>query len=398
MSDPDFRLGEDGEIEYQYDSAADDFKPKGKPRRYRTVQLPLRVVVPLVAILLCSAVFGLVVNYQFALCDFRVLCFSEGNYWMLPINYVPALPFNEARIIRSSSYDSINDIRTTAVYTVTPASYTQPACDTIAETGKEMIIFDSGDGDNAELFMLHSDGTGLCRLTTNLIEENNPQVSPDGQQILFNSNRADAFESDLFVLNINTGVISNVTNSLNRSDVGGRWSPDGKQIAFEALADRLWDHQDIFVINADGSGRRSLLPDKNSSWDSSPVWSPDGKQIAFISDQLMDGKHDLYLMNADGSNVRAMNVAAPPVYGPTWLPDGEQIMLFNEQGRWLFNLADMSTQQLPSTGWKRHFLSPDGSQFVYISEGDLYIQDVDRPDLFNRLTYGLDISAIAGWR
>ena len=72
------------------------------------------------------------------------------------------------------------------------------------------------------------------------------------------------------------------------------WSPDGSRIAFESFRDR---NHEIYVMNADGSDVIQLTD--NRGFDRSPAWSPDGSRIAFDSDR--DGNDEIYVMNADGS-------------------------------------------------------------------------------------------------
>jgi Tol biopolymer transport system component len=50
-------------------------------------------------------------------------------------------------------------------------------------------------------------------------------------------------------------------------------------------------------MNADGSGQINLT--NNPAADDVPSWSPDGRRIAFASDR--DGNREIYVMNADGS-------------------------------------------------------------------------------------------------
>jgi TolB protein len=75
---------------------------------------------------------------------------------------------------------------------------------------------------------------------------------------------------------------------------------------------------DIYVVNANGSGLRRLTSNPANDFD--PAWSPDGRMIAFRSER--DGNTEIYVMAADGSAQR--NVSHDPTedWGPTWSPDG----------------------------------------------------------------------------
>jgi TolB protein len=58
-------------------------------------------------------------------------------------------------------------------------------------------------------------------------------------------------------------------------------------------------NQDVFVVNADGSGLVNLSLDP--SRDLSPAWSPAGDHIAFVSDR--SGTRDIFTINADGTGL-----------------------------------------------------------------------------------------------
>jgi len=73
---------------------------------------------------------------------------------------------------------------------------------------------------------------------------------------------------------------------LARDGESPSWSPDMWHIAYSAEGG-------IFVVGADGSGRRRLVDDG-----AVPLWSPDGRRIAFLR------REDLWVMDADGRGQR----------------------------------------------------------------------------------------------
>ncbi len=91
------------------------------------------------------------------------------------------------------------------------------------------------------------------------------------------------------------------------------WSPDGSKVAFVSQENQS---DDIWIINADGSGRRNLTP-STWEWDKHPSWSPDGTRIVFWSNR--EGRMQLFIMDADGRNVRNISNTDWEEYNPIWV-------------------------------------------------------------------------------
>jgi dipeptidyl aminopeptidase/acylaminoacyl peptidase len=103
-------------------------------------------------------------------------------------------------------------------------------------------------------------------------------------------------------------------------------SPDGKQILFvmdkpDWKANRRIGH--IYRINADGTGQVQLTFGERG--ESNPRWSPDGKTIAFTARRDADANNQIYLLEADGGEARRLTNHGTAPADLTWAPDGKSI-------------------------------------------------------------------------
>ena len=107
-------------------------------------------------------------------------------------------------------------------------------------------------------------------------------------------------------------------SALRGLNLGGRWSPDGRQIAVTLEFD---GNPEVAILNPDGS-LRAVSPITGRSM-SPRVWSPDGTQLVFCSDR--SGSPQIYVMGADGSGVRRISNAGRYNTSPAWAPKGDRI-------------------------------------------------------------------------
>jgi dipeptidyl aminopeptidase/acylaminoacyl peptidase len=223
----------------------------------------------------------------------------------------------------------------------------------------EIAVVRSANG-NSHIYLLETDGSVARQLTDDPEGDQAPTWSPDGSRLLFARGSEGKGQLDLYVLDVARGTVEQLTTA-SGIETDGKFSPDGTQIVYE---DQSAPDNGFWTMNADGSNPRRVfdttgsdsftnatwsadgaavlfnrdttgpqrtqivrltlaaneivaLGDDGSSSNGQFVVSPDGQTIAFVASRYPSG---VYLMNADGSDVR-FAVLAPG--GPVaWSPDG----------------------------------------------------------------------------
>jgi dipeptidyl aminopeptidase/acylaminoacyl peptidase len=106
--------------------------------------------------------------------------------------------------------------------------------------------------------------------------DSSPDVSPDGSRVVFVSDRSGPTE--IWTMAVDGSDARPVT-TMNGHTRRPRWSPDGRQVAFDARASGSY-HTDIYVVNARGGEPRRLTTDV--SQDTWATWSADGQWIYYL--------------------------------------------------------------------------------------------------------------------
>lgn len=222
------------------------------------------------------------------------------------------------------------------------------------------------DGD-FEIYVMNADGSNVTQVTHNDVNEFDPIWSPNGKQLAFGSCQA---ACDVVVINADgSGERTLITDGFP-----GAWSPDGKQIAFASSRD---GDDEIFVMNSDGSGVAQLTHNDDIR-DFATAWSPSGKQILFQSDR--DGNTEFYVMNADGSGVTRLtdNPASDEGDHAGWSPSGKQIVFSSRRDGddldlFVMNADGSGVTQLTQNDFSEDddpVWSPNGKQIAFHSTRD----------------------------
>jgi len=229
------------------------------------------------------------------------------------------------------------------------------------------------------LRIVDSDGAETRSITTGR-GALSPAWSPTGESVVYTvlGNNGTQVE-ELDVRRGGTRRISQIRAGLNITPI---YQPDGSGILY---AQGTGNGTDLIFAGLEGEPRR--ITAGRGTDNTSPSYSPDGHQIAFISGK--SGQPQVYIMDADGSNVQLLT---PYTVGtrsyrasPDWSPDGRAIAYEQQNGNFqvfMIDVRDRNPKQLTSEGENEDpSWAPDGRHIVFSStrSGDkqLWILDTE---------------------
>jgi Tol biopolymer transport system component len=248
---------------------------------------------------------------------------------------------------------------------------------TISPDGKSVVFVSAGRG-NEDLYLMRVGGRRAVLLTEDSeADDYAPAFSPDGNQIAFRSERGGG---GIFVMDA-TG------ESVRRlADAGfdPRWSPDGTElvVAEEAVTDPMSRNGDsrLWVIKlADGTRRLAAQADAVGG-----RWSPNGRRIAYWG-LTSTSSRDIWTVPSDGSGSSSpVNVTTDDAvdWGPAWSPDGRFLYFSSSRGGtmnlWRVRIDQESGRTLGEpepittpTAWSGNIeFAADGERLVFADQDE----------------------------
>ena len=262
-----------------------------------------------------------------------------------PVGGVPV--FGEGRIVFTEGngiyiMDSQGGRKKPVVLPIVPfhAPVFSPNGESIAYT----LFGDPGGGGGSQtcIYIRHIESGREFRLTDG--DDFNPAWSPDGKKIAYDDG------SNIYISSVDpfNPQVFKITHDGIRNQ-SPTWSPDGAQIGFVSILD---GNENIFAIDVSGRNRIRLTNDPAD--DSHPDWSPDGGQIAFMSHR--HGTWDIFVVDTKTFVETQLTDSQGDYREPSWSPDGAKIAM-GEGDIYVIN-AD-GTNLTNITNSPEHETSPD---------------------------------------
>jgi Tol biopolymer transport system component len=250
-----------------------------------------------------------------------------------------------------------------------PRSVPRVLADAFAVSRTGSLVFLPTDLRGTHLMLVDRQGHG--RTLPGLAFAWAPRFSPDGRRVAFAASATSGDAYDVWVLDLAAGTSQRITtDSVDNNDA--QWSPDENLLVYSSNHDS--SVKDLYIDRADGGGgTRLLLHRAGAQWSSD--WSPDGRWILFTN-VAPDGENDIWMVRADGKEARPWLATPFLERGGTFSPDGPWVAyISNESGE-----PKVYIQSFPTPGGKRVVSTNagnnpvwrgDGRELYYCSDGQL---------------------------
>lgn len=186
--------------------------------------------------------------------------------------------------------------------------------------GNDTIFIADGDGTNMQVLFNY---TNVRRVT----------VNPDQTRVVIDNG------DDIFAANIDGSNLTPIADDPDIFEFASSFSPDGTEIAYITIDDLNLIYG-IWIMNADGTGKRNILID-NLSVLRHPRWSPDGMKISFF--MISEGTPIIWVMDSNGSDKG--NLTSPTDFArqADWSSDGK-ILVYSSRKSGDFDIWSMNSE------------------------------------------------------
>jgi Tol biopolymer transport system component len=194
----------------------------------------------------------------------------------------------------------------------------------LSPDGKKVAFSSIQRDGNSEIYVVNTDGTGLTRLTNRPETDVSPEWSPDGTMIVFAGSLAggDPYKRYIFLMNADGSGLKQLTKG---TGFAPNWAINGEKIYYVTSRQSV---NDIMSIRPDGTGNIGVKAVGALSVNPA-VMSPDGSALAFISQKDPSAPIELNITTAAQSwnDQTLLSEGYDPIFGGlSWSPDGKHLL------------------------------------------------------------------------
>jgi TolB protein len=177
----------------------------------------------------------------------------------------------------------------------------------------QSILYSSQRNGIGQIYQVRLGGHQPVQLTVNDSHSNVLDISPDGTKILYSTDRD---ESDLWSVKLDHPKESQLTSGTG-IELWPDIAPDGETVAFQATH-ATTNAKPFNCLILAKSLKSDTAPTQLAPDGFAPLWSPDGRHVAFL--RSIDGNNDLWTVHATGGDAKPLTTGGITFVGYTWLP------------------------------------------------------------------------------
>ena len=241
------------------------------------------------------------------------LCFFLTSCFLLPtLSYAQELPYNIKNITNGAQVDFHPDFSPDGKEIVFASK---------VDIGKDDKEFWNISPYYVNLWLIDSNSNNRRPLTSGKVIDCYPSFTPDGEKILFVSNRGGQW--DIWSIKTDGSSLTRLTDNQDK-DYSPRATQDGKHILFFSTpthSEAGYITESVWIMDMDGKNARRLTSGGKGDW--YPSMHPDGTEIIFASMRLIGGS--LWTIDMEGRDYKRLTYGKVLEFFPNWSPDGTKI-------------------------------------------------------------------------
>ncbi len=178
-----------------------------------------------------------------------------------------------------------------------------------------------------QIYEAQLDGSSLKPLTSGPFYHAECGYSPDGNRIVYASNESGSM--NIYTANADGSNVERLTQTEHSYNGGPFFSPDGQWIVFRSDREEK-DLLQLFMIRADGSDERQLTHNQHVNW--APFWHPNGKILAYTTSKHGHSAYQIYLFNIETEEEYRLTYSSTFEGLPSFNKEGTKIAWTSKRG------------------------------------------------------------------